>query len=187
MATQPRTHFSHIGFHVRDIEAMIAFYTGLLSLEITDRGTLRVPGEPRIAFLSSNPEEHHQIALVEGREDEGDEPTVINQISFRVDGLEELRAMRSAAEALGVKQILPLNHGNAWSIYFRDPEGNGIEVFARSPWHVRQPVTDGLDLSQSDEEIIAATERAYAEAPDRAPAEAWREAFARQLEERWGS
>jgi catechol 2,3-dioxygenase len=181
----PRLNFSHIGFHVRDLDAMIDFYTKLIGLELTDRGMLRIPGEPQIAFLSSDAEEHHQIALVEGRSDAGDEPSVINQISFHVESLGALREMKSAAEAFGVKQIMPLSHGNAWSIYFADPEGNGIEVFARSPWHVRQPVTDGLDLSQSDEEIVERTGREYASQPDFESAESWRAAFAKRLENRW--
>jgi len=183
--TTPRLNFSHIGFHVRDLDTMIDFYTQLIGLELTDRGALRIPGEPRIAFLSSDSNEHHQIALVEGRADEGDAPSVINQISFHVESLDALREMKSAAEVFGVKQIMPLSHGNAWSIYFSDPEGNGIEVFARSPWHVRQPITDGLDLSQSDEEIAETTASRYAEQPDFEPAESWRAAFAKRLEERW--
>jgi catechol 2,3-dioxygenase len=165
---------------------MIGFYTGLLGLELTDRGPLNIPGRPEIAFLSADPSEHHQIALAEGRNDGGGEAVVLNQISFRVDDLPALREMKRAAEDLGVKRFLPLNHGNAWSIYFDDPEGNAIEVFTGSPFHVRQPVTDGLDLGQSDSEVLASTERAYADADDFGPATSWRDAFARRLEKRWG-
>jgi len=25
-------------------------------------------------------------------------------------------------------------HGNSWSVYFRDPEGNRIETFGQTPW-----------------------------------------------------
>jgi catechol 2,3-dioxygenase len=185
MPKPPRPHFSHVGIHVYDIDRMIDFYTGLLGLELTDRGKLNIPGQPQIAFLSSDPEEHHQIALAEGRNDAGIEAVVLNQISFSVDDLGALRQMKAAAEELGVEQFLPLNHGNAWSIYFKDPEGNAIEVFTRSPFHVRQPVTDGLDLSQSDEEILASTERTYADAEDFGPAVSWREAFIARLEARW--
>jgi catechol 2,3-dioxygenase len=164
---------------------MIDFYTQLLGLELTDRGKLNIPGQPQIAFLSADPGEHHQIALAEGRNDAGNPAVVLNQISFRVDDLAALRRMKAAAEDLGVEQFLPLNHGNAWSIYFKDPEGNAIEVFTQSPYHVRQPVTDGLDLSASDEEILASTEDAYRSTEEFGPAVAWQEAFARRLEDRW--
>ena len=32
----PRVRFSHLGLHVHDLETMVAFYTGLMGLEITD-------------------------------------------------------------------------------------------------------------------------------------------------------
>jgi catechol 2,3-dioxygenase len=185
MTATPRIRFSHVGFHVHDIDAMVDFYTRLLGLEVTDRGKLAIPGNPEIAFLSSDPTEHHQIALVAGRQDGGIERGVINQISFNVEGLEDLRRVKAAAEELGVTRFLPLSHGNAWSLYFPDPEGNGIEVFCRSPWHVRQPVTDGFDLSQDDETIARETERRYAGTPDFQPAESWRAAFSERLERRY--
>ena len=40
-----------------------------------------------------------------------------------------------------------MNHGNAWSLYFTDPEGNGLECFVDSPFHVTQPYADRLDLA----------------------------------------
>lgn len=186
MTTSPRIRFSHIGIHVHDIEAMVAFYTELLGLEITDRGRLPIPGDPQIVFLSSDPEEHHQIALVEGRRDGGIEGGVVNQISFHVGSLADLRAMKAAAEKAGVTRFMPMSHGRGWSIYFPDPEGNGIECFVDTPWHVRQPVVDELDLSLTDEEILAETEATYKEAPDFQPMESWKRALAQRLTERWG-
>jgi catechol 2,3-dioxygenase len=187
MTSPPRTSFSHVGFHVHDLDAMVAFYTELLGLEVTDRGTLNIPGRPRIAFLSSDPSEHHQIALVEGREDGGIRGGILNQVSFRVDGLEDLRRMKAAAEALGVDRFLPMTHGNAWSLYFEDPEGNAVEVFTGSPFHVRQPVTEGLDLTHSDDEIVAETRRRFENEPDFGTAEDWSAAFAERIEKRRGT
>ena len=77
-----------------------------------------------------------------------------------------------------------MNHGNAWSLYFADPEDNLIECFVQSPWHTRQPVTDVLDLALSDSEIHSLTENRYAGEPDYQPIEDWRSAFAKRLEER---
>ncbi len=185
MASAPRIQFSHIGFHVHDIDAMVAFYTELLGLEVTDRGTLPVPGEPKIVFLSSDPQEHHQIALVEGRRDGGIEGGVLNQVSFHVGSLAELRAMKAAAEKAGVTRFLPMTHGRGWSIYFPDPEGNNIECFVDTPWHVRQPEVGALDLSLSDEEILAQTEATYKGTPDFQPMQEWKDALTQRLVERW--
>ncbi len=186
MPATPRPRFSHIGIHVHDIEAMVAFYTGTLGLEITDRGTLPLPGNPQIVFLSSDPEEHHQVALVEGRQDGGIEGGVLNQVSFHMESLAALRAMKLAAEKAGVARCMPISHGRGWSIYFPDPEGNGIECFVDTPWHVRQPVVDALDLSSSDEEILAQTEATYKEAPDFQPIETWKAALAQRLADKRG-
>ncbi len=181
MAAIPRVQFSHVGIHVHDIDVMVDFYTNLMGLVITDRGKLPIPGNPQIVFLSADPDEHHQIALVEGRQDGGIEAGVVNQLSFHVKDLAELRAMKAAAEKAGVERFMPISHGRGWSIYFPDPEGNGIECFVDTPWHVRQPVVDGLDLSLSDEEILAQTKAAYEGTPDFQPMAEWRDAFEQEL------
>ncbi|MBW2282307.1 MAG: VOC family protein [Deltaproteobacteria bacterium] len=185
MTPAPRLRFSHIGIHVHDMKRMVEFYTGLLGLEETDRGKLPLPGEPEIVFLSADPAEHHQIALVEGRRDGGIEAGVVNQLSFHVENLAELRRVKQAAEARGVERFMPLSHGRGWSLYFPDPEGNGIECFVDTPWHVRQPVVDPLDLSLSDEEILRQTEETYRDTPDFEPMEDWRAALAKRIEKRW--
>ncbi len=185
MPKPPRTHFSHIGIHVYDLETMIEFYTEMLGLDLTDRGPLDIPGRPEIAFLSSDPSEHHQVALAEGRNDADDPALVLNQVSFRVEDLDAVREMKAAVEEKTGAGVLCMSHGNAFSIYFDDPEGNAIEVFCGSPSHVRQPVTDPLDLTASDAEILSGTEAAYAGAADFGPGESWSNAFAARLEDRW--
>ena len=57
-----------------------------------------------------------------------------------------------------VSDISPRDHGNAWSLYFRDPEVNRIEVYIDTPWHIAQPHHVTLDLSLNDAEIYRRTE-----------------------------
>ena len=66
-----------------------------------------------------------------------------------------------------------LNHGNSWSIYCRDPEGNRLELYAASPWYVSQPFAHPLDLSQPIEEIMAATESLARQDPSFKPMSEW--------------
>jgi len=173
--------FSHVGFHVRDLDTMVEFYCRHLGLQVTDRGPLTaLPEQPGICFLSGDPTEHHQIALVEGR---GDGKGMLNQVSFHADSLQDLRDLDAELAAEGVAVRFGLNHGNAWSLYFADPEGNLVECFVQSPWHTRQPVTDALDLSLSDEEILERTKAVYSGEPDFQPVEKWRKHFAKRLEE----
>ena len=65
----------------------------------------------------------------------------------------------------------PLNHGNAWSIYFQDPEGNGLEIFCDSPWGVRQPQGKPWDLSMSEDALRRQTEEQFKSEPDFRPME----------------
>jgi len=180
--TIPVVSFSHVGIHVHDIDRMVDFYTRILGLRITDRGRLPLPGEPQIVFLSRDPREHHQIALVSGREDAGRTARIVNQISFHVESLGDLRGVAAALDREpGVGPTFGLNHGMGWSVYTHDPEGNMIEFFVNSPWYVPQPVTDPLDLSQSDAEILRITEAAYKDRPGFRPLETWQAEFARAL------
>ena len=171
--------FSHLGFFVHDLERMERFYTDILGFVATDRGIAR--GRP-LVFLSRDPREHHQIVLVDGRTGALDD-RVINQISLRVEGLEDLRQILPALEAESdVTEIDPINHGIAWSIYFRDPENNRIEIFCDAPWYVEQPMVEKLDLSTDDEAIHARTEEAIRDRPGFQPMTDWRAAFAEKLE-----
>ena len=52
--------------------------------------------------------------------------------------------------------LLAVDPGNAWSLYFRDPEADGIEISLDTPSHVAQPHRVELDLSLSDDEIFCA-------------------------------
>ena len=107
---------------------------------------------------------------------------MVNQVSLRAGSLQDLRDMAAILEdETEVSQIDPVNHGNAWSLYFRDPEGNRIEVFIDSPWYVEQPLIEPLDLSLSDDEIHERTRTAYSGSPTFRPAEEWRAEFTEKL------
>ena len=48
----------------------------------------------------------------------------------------------------GATDMRVTSHGNAWSCYFKDPEGNTVEAYLDTPFHVPQPHGEPLDLSQ---------------------------------------
>jgi catechol 2,3-dioxygenase-like lactoylglutathione lyase family enzyme len=125
----PQMAFSHIGLYVTEMEGMVSFYTGVLGFSVTDRARIR---ESDVVFLSRSPDEHHQIVLVPGRAPHG--PSTVNQISFRVVSLAELRRVHATLVWRGVAGLEPTNHGGSWSVYFSDPEGNRIELLPQTPW-----------------------------------------------------
>jgi len=172
--------FSHVGIFVRDPDTMTRFYQRVLGLVVTDRGHL--PGR-ELVFMSRDPREHHQVVFASGRTgDPADR--VINQISFRVGSLEELQAMHQQLKSEpDATDLRPINHGNAWTLYFRDPEGNRLELFVDSPWYVAQPRADPLDLDQPADVIRRETEATCRRDPTFAPAEIWRADIARRIAE----
>ncbi|CAM3950410.1 VOC family protein [Roseateles saccharophilus] len=82
----PKMALAHFGIYVVDMAVMADFYTRVLGFSITDRAEIR---GANLVFLSRNPEEHHQIVLVPGRD--AASASTINQIAFRVVSLAELR------------------------------------------------------------------------------------------------
>jgi len=167
VATGLQLEVAHAVLHVHDVERMIDFYTGTLGFEVTDRGSL---GRGEIVFLSQAANHHHQLAFVTGR-DTPDKSNSVHHVAFRSAGtLDDLKALKAVLEADdAVSGIMPLTHGNAWSVYFRDPELNGVEVFIDTPWHVAQPQGEPLDLDKSNDEIVETTRNRFAAEPGFGP------------------
>ena len=156
MAENPRPKLGHFGVYVRDVDRMVGFYSDVLGLLVTDRGRVG-PDKMELVFMSADPTEHHQFALMEGRPDDGGF-NVIQQMSFWVDTLDELRLLYQRLTKSDARVERSVTHGNAWSVYFHDPEDNRIEIYAHTPWHVPQPHSHPIDLSLPNDEIMKLTE-----------------------------
>lgn len=169
----------HVGIYVQDIEAMREYYCNIFELVLTDRGISPSMGRP-IVFLSANATAHHQLVLVGGR-DQKTEPSTINQLSFQVDDFPGLRTIYERLQTVPNTTIRPVDHGNAWSLYTQDPEGNGIEVFVDTPWHVAQPHARTIDMTLSDAEIFDITRAAVLLDPTYAEREDWSQALGERL------
>jgi catechol 2,3-dioxygenase-like lactoylglutathione lyase family enzyme len=169
-------NLSHFGLYCRDVEAMAAFYRAVFDLIETDRGQ-GITFPMTLVFLSARPEQHHQLALASGRGP--DAPSTVMQLSFKVQALDEMREARQRARAQGARNLRGLNHGNAISIYFHDIEDNLVEVYLDTPWYVKQPHGDPLDLDQPDEAIWAETEARCRADPTFMPIADWMARFGR--------
>ncbi len=146
---------AHVGLYAHDKPKLEHFYTTVLGLVVTNSGIARSGVE--LTFLSASPGNHHQLVLASGRPaTSGFNP--INQISFMVNSLADLREVHRRALDHGATDMRVISHGNAWSCYFKDPEGNVVEAYLDTPFHVPQPHGDPLDLSRSDAEILRETE-----------------------------
>jgi catechol 2,3-dioxygenase len=176
---RPALRLRHMGMYVWDIERMAAFYQEVLGFVVTDKGFVR--GHD-VTFFSRDPQSHHQLVMESGRPPGRGPGYGLQQISFQVDSLDDLRAMRTLVSArIDVERIQAVDHGNSWSLYFWDPEDNRIEVYLDTPWHVDQPYLQPLDLEQSDEHIRATTAAHLQGKAGLKPMGQWQEEMARLI------
>ena len=171
---------SHVGIHVTDMARMVDFYTRLLGFAESDRGTTLDGGE--IVFLTRDPAEHHQLVLASGRPKDL-QYNVINQLSFRVDSVQTLRDLQAQLKKENCEELGAMTHGNALSLYFRDPEKNRIELLVDTPWHVPQPCRIPVDLGLPDEELWPAIEKKVAELSGFKPRAAWQAEIEQKISE----
>ena len=166
---------SHFGIFVTDLPRMVAFYTEVFDLTLTDRGMGRT-FRNELVFTSASPDQHHQLVLASGRPADATFSTVM-QISFLVASLDQMRDISERAKARGATDIRGLNHGNALSVYMKDPEGNTVEIYIDTPYYVAQPHGDPLDLSKPDDEIMRETEAICRADPTFMPLAEWEARF----------
>src|SRR5947207_7429730 len=72
--------------------------------------------------------------------------------------VETLKAMYATIVHKPVKDLVQISHGNAWSIYFKDPEGNRVELFVDTPWYTPQPCREPLDRTKPVEQLMKETD-----------------------------
>lgn len=149
---------SHVGIYVTDIGVSRAFYEEVVGLQVTDE-----KADGTMVFMSSDPDrEHHELLLATGRDTDLSSKT-IQQISFRVDSLDDLLEYRDRFEERAIELDMIVSHGNAIGIYFFDPDQNRVEVFWDTGMHARQVFLHSIDLTQPSEAIVADVRRQVAE------------------------
>ena len=151
---------AHAVVYVTDMSQMVDFYTQTLGFKVAARGPLgQEPTE--IVFLTKNPLHHHQLAFMNTRKDAGPSNS-LNHLAFRVDSLDDVKtALRAVTEDPSASGVKPVTHGNAWSVYFKDPEGNGVEIFCDSPFHVQQPQAKGWDPQMDIQPLTSWTKETF--------------------------
>ncbi|HEX6511597.1 MAG TPA: VOC family protein [Chloroflexota bacterium] len=143
----------HVGIYVRDIDRMERFYKDFLGLTVTKRDATGTS-----VFFSAKPAEvDHEIAIMAGRPAD-ENPKLIQQLSLRVESLDDVRQFYRRAKAEGYKIQRTVSHASAVGCYMYDPEGNVIETFwptGKDSWAV---TAEHVDLDESDDAILAKVE-----------------------------
>ncbi len=140
------TGIGHVGLRATNLAASVEFYREVFGMEITG-GSAPDHRLGASAFLSSRPEQSHEIALFAN--------PVFAHIAFKVSSLSELRSFHARVVEKKIPIKFVFNHHESFAFYFDDPDGNMIEVYWPTgdlSW--RQPYVEPLDLSKSDEELL---------------------------------
>ena len=138
---------SHVGVFVKDLDTMTQFYCETLGLTESHRN-----GD-RMVFLTADIEkEDHEVVLVRGRDGDA---KIIQQLSFRVGTIEDVKAFYQTFQQMGVEIQQTVSHGAGASCYFYDPEGNRLEVFADITVEGGRGYSGPIDLEKSAEELVA--------------------------------
>ena len=145
------TGLGHVGIYAEDLMKQRDFYSRVMGLKIADED-LENRG---MVFMSADPvAEHHEFVLMKGRVT-SDDAKVIQQISFKVPTIDDLRGYKRRLEEENITIERIVSHGNAFGMYFFDPEGNRVEVYYRTGFPVPQPYGDPIDLERSDQELLS--------------------------------
>jgi len=128
----------HVVLRVTDCQRAERFYGGVLGLPICarlDEGGLRMT-----FFTLGN---HHDFAVMEVPGDgssRSESAAGLHHVAFKVGStIDELRAAKANLDAAGIATT-PVDHDVTKSLYFADPDGNGVEVYidASDAWQ-REP------------------------------------------------
>jgi catechol 2,3-dioxygenase-like lactoylglutathione lyase family enzyme len=124
MSYRPK-YLAHVNVYVRDVVHSHKWYEDLLGLHTYDYR----PGAA--ASMSANEDESHEIALMQVGENaplQAPGQVGLNHMAWRVESLDDLKEFYHRLKAKKVPVTRIADHGISLGIYFRDPDGNGIEV-----------------------------------------------------------
>jgi catechol 2,3-dioxygenase len=130
----PDVRIGHVHLRVADLERATAFYGEVLGFDVTAYGPDF--GLPGVAFLSAGGY-HHHIALNTWRSEGGTQPpnghTGLHHLALLYPDRGELgRAVKRLFD-YGYPVDGAEDHGATVSVYLRDPDGNGIELYHDRP------------------------------------------------------
>jgi catechol-2,3-dioxygenase len=124
MATTVRPKFAHVVLQTNRLERMRDWYCSVLGAHV-------VHENPGMCFLTFD-DEHHRIALVASPAQPWVERTPLTvglqHTAFTFPTLEVLLGRHGELAADGIEPVVPIQHGVTTSLYYRDPDGNTVEL-----------------------------------------------------------
>ncbi len=124
---------SHVVLRTTRLKPMIEWYTAVLNAQVLFQNEFA-------AFLTHD-DEHHRIALfaIPGTTEKPKHSAGLDHIAFFYPSIGDWIASYERLKAAGIVPHGAMHHGITMSIYYRDPDNNGIELsidsVPKSQWH----------------------------------------------------
>jgi catechol 2,3-dioxygenase len=129
MSYRPK-YLGHVNIYVRNAERSHKWYEDVLGLHTYDY----MPG--RAAFMSADREQSHEVALIQVGDDaplQQKGQVGLNHMAWMMHSLDDLKEVYERLQEKNVPIDHVSDHGISIGIYFRDPDGNGLEVSYELP------------------------------------------------------
>jgi catechol-2,3-dioxygenase len=113
---------AHVVRRTSRFDAMLQWYQTVLGAHV-------VHADGMLAFLTYD-EEHHRIAIAQipGLEDQPPMAAGTDHVAFTHADLGDLLYTYARLKAEGIEPYWSINHGPTTSLYYKDPDGNKVEL-----------------------------------------------------------
>ncbi len=120
----PPSKFAHVVYNTHRYEEMIAWYLDVFEAKLQKK-------TDALAFITYD-EEHHRMAFVNLGPADGDVPSKpdgvgVHHVAYTWDTLPNLMDVYKRLKAKGILPFFSVRHGPTLSMYYNDPDGNGME------------------------------------------------------------
>jgi catechol-2,3-dioxygenase len=114
--------FAHAVLATKQFKEMVDWYTTVLEAEV-------VHSNGMLAFMTYD-DEHHRIAIaaVPGLADKPRHSVGLDHLAYTYANLGDLVFTYERLRDAGIKPLVTINHGPTTSMYYRDPDGNRVEL-----------------------------------------------------------
>jgi catechol-2,3-dioxygenase len=116
------TKLAHVVRRTSRFDEMLAWYQVVLGAEV-------VHSDGTLAFLTYD-EEHHRIAIagLPGLDERAQLAAGTDHVAFSYADLGDLLHTYLRLKGEGIEPYWCINHGPTTSLYYKDPDGNGVEL-----------------------------------------------------------
>jgi catechol 2,3-dioxygenase len=143
----PIERVGHVVIKMRDLDAAKGFYRDILGMKITDE-------REGFGVFFRFDDYHHDIAVFKVDADaEGPQKNQVGlaHIALVADSFETVKDMYRKLKEHDVPIVRTVDHGITRSVYFKDPEGNELEIYCEvpeKPWQEVDTIikADPIDL-----------------------------------------